>query len=692
MLTVAHVSGVATDYSYAISYPTHFAGQTARSEWGASLSTDETQLQHSITRRLNNFSLSPSPDNSLIGVYEAISNSIHAASDTGSPEKIAVYVTVVRDVLGDPDGFVIVDNGVGLNSANFHSFRHVDSDFKIKRGGKGVGRLMWLKTFDSVAVSSIFTEGGKWYLRRFNFILNDIQPFVNYSLQEISSGKAETVIELRGLKPEYKAVAPKKGDTIVKSIARHFVRDLISPTAPKIVINDNGSTVLNDFFKENIVRSEDDNFDIEIQGKPVKFHLKHFLASKDLKDQDTNENTLYFLAHGRVVERRVIGGLIGLKRLASGETYLGLIESDFFNAGVSVERTMFTLNADLIDRVTRAAAERITEFLTTETLPIREKQLQIVQYIRKEFPRYIATIGDPAVFAGKLPLGAKDQETIFRTVSLEWYRNKRRVDREIRVKFTEAAGDDAGGVKIKEAVAKLVSAVDAETKAALADYLAERKVIIDVFGDLLKKLRTGKYELESQVHDMVCPRGKSSDGIDFQAHNLWLLDERLPFYTFFNSDKTIGQQTSDGEGGKKPDITFFDIAISFQQKKEPVPIIIVEFKRPGRDNYTAAENPIDQCLDYVRKIKSGGAAIDSKGQHVSWINKDTLFYCYVVADVTPSFLSIIETHDLIQTPDGRGYWKFHDRLQTIIEVVPFDKIIDGVKGRHEAFFAKLGIN
>ena len=85
---------------------------------------------------------------------------------------------------------------------------------------------------------------------------------------------------------------------------------------------------------------------------------------------------------------------------------------------------------------------------------------------------------------------------------------------------------------------------------------------------------------------------KSSDVIDYQAHNLWLIDERLPFYSFFNSDKTIGQQTSDGEGGKKPDITFFDIALSFQQKKEPVPIIIVEFKRPGRDNYTAAENPI----------------------------------------------------------------------------------------------------
>ena len=218
------------------------------------------------------------------------------------PQKIAIYVTVVRDVLGEPDGFVIVDNGVGLDAANFESFRHVDSDFKIKRGGKGVGRLMWLRLFGSVAVTSVYTEGGKWYRRKFDFVLDDDQPFSKYSVNEISPEVAETIMELRGLKPEYKAVAPKKSETIVKSIARHFVKDLISPAAPKIVINDNGSTVLNDFFKENIVCSSDDNFEIEIEGKAVSFHLKHFLASRDLKDQDTNENTLYFLAHGRVVK------------------------------------------------------------------------------------------------------------------------------------------------------------------------------------------------------------------------------------------------------------------------------------------------------------------------------------------------------------------------------------------------------
>ena len=126
-------------------------------------------LRHSITRRLSNFTLSPSPDNALIGVYEAISNSIHAAADSGSPDKIIISVTVIRDNNGEPDGFVIADDGIGLTAANYDSFRDVDSNYKIKRGGKGVGRLMWLKTFDSIKIESRFSEDGKWFQR--NFIL-----------------------------------------------------------------------------------------------------------------------------------------------------------------------------------------------------------------------------------------------------------------------------------------------------------------------------------------------------------------------------------------------------------------------------------------------------------------------------------------------------------------------------------------
>jgi hypothetical protein len=653
------------------------------------MQTPALTLNHSISRRLKNFLLAPSPDNALLGVYEAISNSIHAAEETNNSAKVTINVQVIRDEDGDLSGFRIVDDAVGLTEQNFESFRNVDSDFKIRRGGKGVGRFTWLKTFEKVHVESWYFEDRQCYRREFTFVLDDANPFYNYSLSSIDATEPRTIVELLEMRKSYSDVAPKRGETLLKSITRHFVRDLISASAPKIIVEDGSITELNTFFNNNIIRTDNDDFQITIGENLVPFTVRHFLASGALKDHETNENTLYFLAHGRVVDRRGIGGLIGLKTLAHGQTYLGLVESQYFDEGVSQERTMFALNVDLIDQVTRAAATKAVVFLSNETAPIRIRQTEMLRHIRREFPRYIGTIRDAATFAqDKLPLSARDQETIFRAVSLEWYRNKRRLDREIRVGLRQANTPD----QIRLAVEKLVSAVDAETKAALADYIAERKVIIDLLHDLLAKIRGGSYQLEGQLHDIICARGQSSDSINYDSHNLWLLDERLPYYTYFNSDKAISQQTESGEGTKRPDITFYDIALSFQQPREAVPIIIVEFKRPGRDDYTTSENPIDQCLDYVNRIKSGNGAIDSEGRIVSWIRDDSLFYCYVIADIMPSLRDIVTKHDLTRTPDGRGYWKYHDRLKTMIELVPFDRLVDSNRARHEAFFEKLGIN
>ena len=38
--------------------------------------------------------------------------------------------------------------------------------------------------------------------------------------------------------------------------------------------------------------------------------------------------------------------------------------------------------------------------------------------------------------------------------------------------------------------------------------------------------------------------------------------------------------------------------------KEYETIVILELKRPMRDDYTYAENPVDQMLEYVEKLSS----------------------------------------------------------------------------------------
>src|SRR4051812_17312469 len=85
----------------------------------------------------------------LLPVYEAIINSIHAIEDSGIRNgKIEIHLVreMELDFENDPyfhpiQSFVIVDNGIGFNEANFTSFKRAHTTHKEARGSKGIGRF-----------------------------------------------------------------------------------------------------------------------------------------------------------------------------------------------------------------------------------------------------------------------------------------------------------------------------------------------------------------------------------------------------------------------------------------------------------------------------------------------------------------------------------------------------------------------
>jgi len=58
---------------------------------------------------------------------------------------------------------------------------------------------------------------------------------------------------------------------------------------------------------------------------------------------------------------------------------------------------------------------------------------------------------------------------------------------------------------------------------------------------------------------------------------------------------------------KRVDLLIFNNPFAFAELTAPAygSIVIVEFKRPERDDYTDEENPITQVYGYVRDIKAG---------------------------------------------------------------------------------------
>ena len=55
--------------------------------------------------------------------------------------------------------FHIKDNGIGFDEKNFESFNFAHSSYKMDRGGKGIGRITWLRAFDKAIIESQFKRG-----------------------------------------------------------------------------------------------------------------------------------------------------------------------------------------------------------------------------------------------------------------------------------------------------------------------------------------------------------------------------------------------------------------------------------------------------------------------------------------------------------------------------------------------------
>ena len=189
---------------------------------------------------------------------------------------------------------------------------------------------------------------------------------------------------------------------------------------------------------------------------------------------------------------------------------------------------------------------------------------------------------------------------------------------------------------------------------------------------------------------MICPMRIDSSSLEIADHNLWLLDDRLAFYHFFASDKQIQSYTGIDEKDR-PDLAFFyDTCVAWREGENCDTVVLVEFKKPMRDDYISGRDPVQQILHYVKRLRTEGAVADTKGRAIRGINEGTAFHCYVVADLTASLeASIIGRFN--RTPDNYGYFGYSHEPPAFVEIVPYGKILRDAKMRNVIFFQTLGV-
>ena len=115
-------------------------------------------------------------------------------------------------------------------------------------------------------------------------------------------------------------------------------------------------------------------------------------------------------------------------------------------------------------------------------------------------------------------------------------------------------------------------------------------------------------------------------------------------------------------------------------------IVIVEFKRPGRDNYD--KDPADQIIQRFVEI-SGGTVKDIDGRPIN--PKNIRYVGYLIADLTPTLKTQVAMR-YHEAADGEGYFYTLPNGNGYIEIISYKKLIQDAKRRNRVLFEKLGLH
>lgn len=649
---------------------------------------------------------------SLLPLFEAVVNSVHAinAAPNGTGE---IRVRVDRALtlglsdegsrLPDVTGFTVEDTGIGFTETNFESFDTMDSRAKAALGGKGVGRLLWLKAFASADITSTYEDGGKWFRRHFQFRLT-AAGIEDHEIQPLESASARsTSVRLVGFHEEYRNASPKSTVALARRIVEHCLQFYLLDAMPPVTLSDPDGDApeirLADLYRNEMKPTQTNS----------KFYVgrNEFVLRNVLLKTSERDHALLYCAHDRVVDTRKLRSAIPhLDQSLSDDdghdvTYWGCVMGRVLDDRVNAQRTGFDIDryGDLpfeggitMDELDAAAVTAAEEFLAPRTAAAKENSIaRVRQFVEEKEPKYRPLLDHRREEVERLSGSLSDEglDLELHKISAEWRRDvKTSVSRRLAQLPEDPEAFKAHHARFTALIGELADVA----KSDLAEYVLNRASVLSFFEKLLARLESGKFPKEDAVHELFFPLRTTSDEIEFDQHNLWMLDERLAYHQYLASDLPFRKQAgapADIDSADRPDILIYNQAHALTPGSAPFgSVVIVEFKRPERADYSGEDNPVEQALRYVDLIRSGKAR-RKNGSTIERVPEQTPFYCHIVATLTESLREIARVRGFTETPDADGYFMYNAPMKSFIEISSYRKVLTDAKKRNKAFFDQL---
>lgn len=653
----------------------------------------------------------------LTPLVEAVCNSIDAIG-YAQDGKIDIVIKrapflpeTASRATADITAIDIIDNGVGFNEENRESFDTYKSGMKANLGGKGFGRFMYLKYFNDVTIESIYEGENGMRQRKFRFGKKD-----NIIIDETNDPSSEkntgTILHLSG------ALKNRISDKGIDVIARKLVEKLLvffvdkKKPAPIITIREEDNSdkiILNNYIgpDSNIVSVGEESievvstktgevFDFQVQVYKIYYSTITSRISLTANKREVTDTQIYqYIPEFKETLFEVSSGK------QKNYTVKAYVLGQFLDDNVTVERDGFKISSERLggkddgevfseiteEDIERKAAQVVKKYFAEEVgKRSDEKRAKVLNYINSSAPWHRSIVND--LDMDSMPMGISSFD-----IEMRLQRAKFDREQEIRIsmhELQEAMEKEEGEEDLQAQVKDLSEKISIATKNDLVHYVCNRKKVIDMFDALRKRRADDSSHLESELHNLIYPMGFNSEQMEYEDHNLWLIDERLSFAKFTASD-----QSNYSDCNEAPDLVhFFDNRIMYRQGENILvsPVCIVEFKRPKRKNYTDFENPIKQACRYARKIQDGKYELPDGIEPVKADRESTPIFIYVVCDIVPKIQEFADDWTLTKGPDGERYFGFNKNYNAYIEVVSYKSLIEHAKMRNAIFFEKLKIN
>lgn len=644
----------------------------------------------------------------MMPLYEAISNAVDAIEEHQngfSNHSIRIRLVASNDLAhqaGDGtlvvDGFDVIDDGVGFNDKNLASFQEAHTLSKVKVGGRGVGRFTFLKVFSSVHIRSVFKHDGKALLREFDFNIQD----------ELKGADATSEVEeacgtrtsLCGMDNKFRAGWPTQLETIAERIIAHFLIRFAARSCPPMTLESPGHAPidLHALFQSTVLAHIQEQF-FEVSG--------HTFALQAYRHRDgRSRHELNLCANGREVTTSKLRDLLPelpeklIDEDQAPYTLIVLVTGEYLDDHANQERTRIAFQSDeepeleqtLVSRraLNQGVAGALRPLLLDDLRSTNEEKRAQIEKFVEQAPEYRALTHPryKQMIEQKIQPGLSEDKLDEALLHV-----KREIEDGVRKDLRHVAAnfESQSFEQYAEMFQKLAEQANELGKAELAKYVTHRRTILDLVSLSLKKRRSDdKYPLERVLHKMIFPMGVTSKDIFFEQQNLWVIDERLCYHTLLTSDKKLNSIDGlEDTSGKEPDICsfFYDTPIGVREQEDSTgSIVVIEFKRPGRDDYQA--DPAQQVIKRFVEIQESKLD-DVDGRPINALG--IRFFGYLIADLTPSLKREMRMN-YHQSIDGEGYFKTLTGGNGYVEIISYDKLLKDAARRNRVLFEKLGLH